>query len=1010
MAYTYRGTRITGTKTAATIFKKSGIKAAKVGQTYFNTQTGRVYTCSTAGSPSKAKWKYVRTDICGKPNGTVTDLSAPKRTTVTGKSGNHFMEAKWKVPGDLTKALNGRRATGLKITWTLNVPGKKDPKKVVKTGNENLKTSTIDLNNLKIGKTTYTRNSFYPRNSKRTLFSVSVSVAATNAKGTAKAVLQTRKFSKPRKPKIGAISFNPETGRISATITTDAGNDYQERYDTRYIVEVRGVSGKVWNSVDTSTTATSVTTGYNAPNYQAMTDKQYIRVTFKAWARGYAGNSATVSKSYYLSFPTAATIKSVSVDKKNANGRCTVKLATNSTKYHPVDRVKLEYLANVEYKTAASIPAGTEWTDAGIMDDANCTALTVPVSAIAPEQGKYTWIRLKTYHAHEDVLKRYSAWKRVTALETPADTAADDNITIRSATAGEDGVSAVVVLAWNKNGTDDSTGTELSWSDDADAWKSTSEPSTHQFTWSDGAISGTSYKSSATITIKGLEEGKKYYIKARRYLEGEKTTYSKYSNTATVITSETPDAVVANCDRYVPTGEPLSVFWTFAGSAIQKEWKIVKTIHRTEGGEDVIVDDAVIANGEGSLTTTRISADRLAAVADEGTLSFRVHVSTGSGFVVSEEHVINIVSHPVLTAVIPETLTAQPLSFTAQVTELSDLILIVTSQGAAGQFPQGVQRQSAGDTIHSEILVPVWEQDAEDENLLNASVTLPEGLDFWDLGKYTVSIVAVDRTTQLKSELLNVGFEVQWSHQAPDPADYVALTPIDTTADDGTHRQAVQIALTAPEGSLETDLYDIYRMTGDGPVLIGAGFPLTYMGTDEYAPFGDAMTHYYRIAIRTADGDVEYADVEYVQEGSCIRFDWANGSLELPYNLSIGDKYAKDVEIRKHMDGGIDGYWNDNIDRSASFSSDLIRLQQQETIDAARQLARYSGPVFVRTPDGSAYEADVQVSDLSTDGTMSTIAVDASEITVTQEFILPTPYTLVEDEESEENENNGGVG
>ena len=71
MAYTYKGTRITGTSTTAKIFKNSGVKKAKVGDTYFNTETGHVYKCTTAGAPEKAKWEYKRTDIADKPSLTV---------------------------------------------------------------------------------------------------------------------------------------------------------------------------------------------------------------------------------------------------------------------------------------------------------------------------------------------------------------------------------------------------------------------------------------------------------------------------------------------------------------------------------------------------------------------------------------------------------------------------------------------------------------------------------------------------------------------------------------------------------------------------------------------------------------------------------------------------------------------------------------------------------------------------------------------------------------------------
>ena len=63
--------------------------------------------------------------------------------------------------------------------------------------------------------------------------------------------------------------------------------------------------------------------------------------------------------------------------------------------------------------------------------------------------------------------------------------------------------------------TDDSTGTEVSWSMDKDAWKSNNGPETWDFTFSDGArtIDGTRYSGSATVYIRGLEKGESYYFR-----------------------------------------------------------------------------------------------------------------------------------------------------------------------------------------------------------------------------------------------------------------------------------------------------------------------------------------------------------------------------------------------------------------------------------------------------------------------------------------------------------------
>lgn len=54
----YRGTGITGTGTTATVFSGSGVSSALVNDMYLNTSTGAVYTCTTAGAASTAKWVY----------------------------------------------------------------------------------------------------------------------------------------------------------------------------------------------------------------------------------------------------------------------------------------------------------------------------------------------------------------------------------------------------------------------------------------------------------------------------------------------------------------------------------------------------------------------------------------------------------------------------------------------------------------------------------------------------------------------------------------------------------------------------------------------------------------------------------------------------------------------------------------------------------------------------------------------------------------------------------------
>lgn len=1043
--------------------------------------------------------------ITKKPSLAVKGLGAPTR------GNGHTMTAKWTIPSSLVSTKKNNRAEGLEVDWFLGIPGT-DPKKVVQTSNEKLKESSINLDNIKIGKTTYTRQSFYPL-TKRTLSYVSVHVIPTNKKGKGPVAKAQRTFLKPRTPTLTALSFNTNNGVVSTTIATDAGTDYRERYDTHYTMQVTNPfenSGKTKYTSNDASTSTSFSINYDASSYMNLNYNQYIKVVASAYARGYAGKSATASRTMYISYPAQATIQGVDVSGRDVTGKCTIKINTNSSTTHPVDKVRLEYAADVTYNNANDIPA-SEWTSTDIVDNGKCTALSISTADLLPSRGNHTFVRVVTYHLHEGVLFRYSEPRMIKKLELPSTPSASIDIDLLNAEAGADGKSAVVLLGWNKNGQDNFTGTELSWSSSEDAWRSTEEPDYHEFTWSDGAIQygGVTYQDSARITIKDLEEGETYYIKARRYAESDATEYSEYTETATVITSGKPESIVAYSAGVVADGDPLSIYWTLAGNSMQKEWQVIRQEEYVKTSDTAVAairvtapttsrmnkyyelssgvytktsdtapvtgktyyiitkkyytksgsvytavaspsnssmanyyehyKETVIASGMGSAGSVQVSAERLKDMAIGNRLPYFVMASTGSGFVESEVQTVLIVEQPTLSITAPSTMTAQPFSFTATSNTLCDLIVIVTSQGATCQFPQGVKMQTAGDTIHSDVYTPAWANGS-------ATITLPSGLDFWDLGKYTLSVVAIDRSTSLRSQEAVAEFSVGWTNQAVAPAQFVytlttdtevvadeayyelvsgeyvlviptgnenpssegwytqdvnsfvTLTVIDEKDSDGDHTQAVRIELTPPTGSSETDVYDIYRMDIEKPSLIGEGFPLTHTVIDEYAPFSDETELYYRVAIRTVDGDVEFSDIQYQAECSNIRFDWSGGSLELPYGNSIGDSFAKDVDIRKHMNGSMDGYWNQNVERKSSLSSNIIKIVQPRDVERARNLARYAGPVFVRLPNGSAFEADVQVTDLSMKNkAVTAIAFDATEIGLTQEFLLPIPFEL-EDE------------
>lgn len=913
-----------------------------------------------------------------------------KMTKIT-RSGT-TVTATWKVPKSLGKD-NAYKASHLYIRKAIS--GVASEGYYVK----GLAKTSAGVNYAgKLASMTFTRSSFYPKTSRK-VSGITITVAPYNSAckaGGVHSASLTYAFTKPVKPTVSYPTVNAENGHISSTVTANSGTDHQERYDTHIVSTVETVcytSGR--KSISTVTneynpTAATYTASYDATNYQQLGYDDYIHFKVSAFNRGMWGNSDSVTQHLYLSYPAQATIGDIDVSSVDNTGKVTISINTNQTTEHDVTRVVLELLPDTEYTDASQIPATAVWTPTDSVDDGECKALASSVAELMPEAGHYSWIRVKTINTVEGVLYRYSEAIRIKALETPAPTAADESITIVDAKSGADGESAVVTLGWNESGTDDADGTELTWSDDSNAWRSTEEPDAYEFTWSDGQLvdGSTTYHDSAEITIKSLEAGVPVYIRARRYLDGDTRTYSPYSNVKMTIPSAAPDGVVLIAPPYVATGAPVGVEWTFGGGGVQTSWVLM-------------CNGSPIDQGSGTTGHYEIPAATVAKRAVNGELKLSVQVSTGGDPAVSEVQTVTIRQAPTLAITTVATLTAQPMGFSATVSELCDLRCVLTCNGIDGQTAAGMEEVMPGYVVWSDVLSPAWTASGSN---WTASADIPTRRSIQDGVRYTLTVTATSRDTGLQSSAQTAIVTVDYAHKAPYPEGYATITPHNYIDRYGVHQMQAIIDLHAvigADGAAETDVFDIYRLTADGASLIGEGYPLTYTVTDAYAPFGTEVDLAYRIAIRTADGDTAFDDVYYDLYGDYMRFDWAGGWLELPYNIAISDSYSKDVDVRKHIDGSEGAYYNAGVSRSGKLNSVLIRADNRADIARARALASYADALFVRTPDGSAYEADVQVNDMSTEGVLLNLSISTRRVAETPAYMLP-PIAGEDEEEGGE--------
>ena len=91
--------------------------------------------------------------------------------------------------------------------------------------------------------------------------------------------------------------------------------------------------------------------------------------------------------------------------------------------------------------------------------------------------------------------------------------------------------------------------------------------------------------------------------------------------------------------------------------------------------------------------------------------------------------------------------------------------------------------------------------------------------------------------------------------------------------------------------------------------------------------------------------------------------DFGTGRIELDRNLDVDNKWEKDFVETSYLGGSIQGDWNPAVRRSGSSSTCTITLIDEDVIKDMRRLAVFTGVCHVRTPDGSSYAADVQVSE-----------------------------------------------
>ena len=537
------------------------------------------------------------------------------------------------------------------------------------------------------------------------------------------------------------------------------------------------------------------------------------------------------------------------------------------------------------------------------------------------------------------------------------------------------------------------------------------------------------WSGTATIYLGGLTEGETYYVRARTWFDGEEQVWSDYTEAATVTCVTAPSSVSLAGPDAIARGESIELYWTVEHDLDQTEWHVHQATWDATGERWVVNNGKALESGTGSLAHASIPASRYG---DAGSIALYVSAGCGGGLTDSNIIAIGIADVPSCEASVGATATAKPVAFYAYTDDpTSRMLATCRSLGVTFQAPDGDHDQIAGDVVWTAAIEPAWvestwgqtqlrqqlseavtaAQDAYDEasqgddetataNALTAltdaqaalaahpagggcymtAFEVPDGAELMDGGAYEITVAAVERIAGLSSAPATCRFAVEWLHQAPAPSDEIAVEP-DIDA------RSVRVTLAQPDGWAQGDAYELYRMTPTGHVLVADSLAADDVVDDPYAPFGATDLHY-RIAVRTADGDVAYEDYAYDMDVRALRFDWGTDFVEVPFNIEISDAYEKSFEARSHVDGSVNGYYDRAVTHTGSYTADIVKTDA-ETIAALRRLGEHPGAVFCRTGRGDAFQCNADLGNL--DLSYSTMVAGASfpitEMKLTAQFM-----------------------
>ena len=567
---------------------------------------------------------------------------------------------------------------------------------------------------------------------------------------------------------------------------------------------------------------------------------------------------------------------------------------------------------------------------------------------------------------------------------------------------------------------------DISWSDDPNAWESTSEPSTYRI---DNLVDGSWY-------IAGLSTGNDYFVRVRLVKKGEGDIeyVSRWSDNSNHLFLSTQ-----------PLTPVLEVSPSFInpGGTFTATWAYVTNDNTAQADATVRLDGTAQVPTVSAGSRQSIEIDTSEYDWEAGTEKLiSVQVRSELGVLSEWSETVNLPIVAPLNCSLT-LVTGEDAGF-ASVTETYDVedddgstyedVMVYYS---LQKYPFDIQVSGSGEGGTVRVYIERWgrylqpgpdendfvgydneivysrtiENVASDENVITVNRgDLVGSLD--DGGTYVVRAEVEDTYGQIATN--SMSFAVDWEHKAYEPSATITYIQkelfdeaTDVTADNYDQKKyelyirlndqyvsaentpydssttyyykdldepVAKIQSYAVPEAVEGDVLDIYRLSLDKPELIyqGGAFDAAYI--DPYPTIGEYGG--YRVVFRTkyddyiqANGEgrswVDYSpssDNAPAYKPGYAIINFDSEEVHLEYNVTLSNAWNKDFTETKYLGGSIQGDWNPAVSRTGSINTTVV-TDDVETIRALRRLAVHAGPCHVRTLDGSNYEANVTVNE-----------------------------------------------